>query len=186
MANRRPVVIPANFGSADRFDRSIFPLSLSNSEALAQGEGFLDATVEELLSISSLCTNLSECKDFTKTTYFNRINAGENLTWKPYKDSEPIQRNRKFPSPKDILQRSQVTTTSELMIGSLDRESVSKSLGEEHSASAIPYARERVRNPIPSDEFDALLDEARVLLNVHEHEYDHLEETLQTHFITAP
>ncbi|KAH0829016.1 hypothetical protein J3R83DRAFT_2470 [Lanmaoa asiatica] len=54
-------------------------------------------------------------------------------------------------------------------------------------ACPIPHAKERVRNPIPSDELDALLDEARVLLNVHEHEYDHsirqtvVKEALQAH-----
>jgi len=94
------------------------------------------------------------------------------------------------PSPQQelIFQGSNPNQVPEL---NLKASSITRAVGGMGThwtcACPIPHQEERVKNPIPWNELSGLLDQARVLLNVHEHEYDHsirhtvVKETLQAH-----
>ena len=76
--------------TADSFDCSIFPLSLSKSGALALGGRSLDATVEEVLSTASMCTSLNQSKDFAKTTQLRYTESVHHFLYVHHLDSSVI------------------------------------------------------------------------------------------------
>lgn len=66
---RHTVVVPINLGAASNFDRDIFSLvSYRDRDKLGKGEFLLDATLEEMLKITSMGTDPNQWEEVVATT----------------------------------------------------------------------------------------------------------------------
>ncbi|KIJ60043.1 hypothetical protein HYDPIDRAFT_117734 [Hydnomerulius pinastri MD-312] len=127
--DRRTVVIPIDLGAAAKYDQSVFPLSsYRNRDSLGRGDFLLDATLEEMLKISAMGTDLSQNTDFfiaTKARYDELMSKKETLesrprTFSPFKAYANYRAVRLFyVASKNLYLRTR--STSEKMRRSLNR-----------------------------------------------------------------
>ena len=66
---RQTVVVPINLGAASNFDRDVFPLSsYRQRDKLGKGDFLLDATLDEMLKITSMGTDPRQWEEVIATT----------------------------------------------------------------------------------------------------------------------
>ncbi|KIK89991.1 hypothetical protein PAXRUDRAFT_831728 [Paxillus rubicundulus Ve08.2h10] len=84
---RRTVIIPMDLGAVSKYDPEVFPLSsYRGRDSLGRGDFLLDATLDEMLKITAMGTDLSQDSDFmatTKAKYDELVLAKEKLDKRP-------------------------------------------------------------------------------------------------------
>ncbi|KAH0830128.1 hypothetical protein J3R83DRAFT_1474 [Lanmaoa asiatica] len=142
---RQTVVVPINLGAASNFDRDIFPLvSYRKRDKLGQGDFLLDATLDEMLKITSMGTDPNQWEEVIATTKtrYDLLVVGCGST---AKDS-PIVTSRLKLRQERLEERSQSRTPLQAL-NLRKMYSDYRAIRLFHDAAKALYTETRVRSP---------------------------------------
>ncbi|KAH0828800.1 hypothetical protein J3R83DRAFT_3248 [Lanmaoa asiatica] len=91
---RQTIVVPINLGAASNFDRDIFPLvSVRKKDKLGQGDFLLDATLDEMLKITSMGTDPRQWEDAIATAKarYDQLKLQQTRLEERSKSKTPLQ-----------------------------------------------------------------------------------------------